>query len=63
MMKKDLALSICRDGIFIDIPKDENCPCSIRIKTDEKVSFGHMYVAGIIDRDIATALKTLLNEE
>lgn len=63
MAKKDLALSICRDGIFINIPKDENCPCSIQIKTDEKVSFGRTYIAGIIDRDLAIALKTLLNEE
>lgn len=61
--EKDLALSICRDGIFINIPEDKNCLCSIRIKTDEKVSFGHTHIACIVDRDIATALKTLLNEE
>ena len=59
---KEKALAICQDEISVFVSNDENVPCYIRMKTDTAISFGHDRVVAVIDRDLAVALKTLLEK-
>lgn len=58
-MKVSYARALCKDFMYISIPEDENCVCSIQFPAPREM--GDARCGAMIDRELAIALKTLIS--